>query len=274
VNKVLRTLEEMKSSEYDAYVRFYQELGAFLKEGVYQDRANREALAQLLLLESTRTEPGKFTTLEEYLKGMPADQKEILYLIGENRELIEHSPLLEAFRAKGQEVLLLTDPVDEFVVQALTEFKGKRLKAADKGEVDAAAVDEEKKKRFGPLLDFLKAKLPEVKEVRLSHRLKESAACLVADEYGVGAHMERLLERMGKAGQVPAAARRILEVNPDHPAVEAVRALLAKDAADARLENYGRLLYDQAVVAEGSRVKDPAAFMRRINELMARDAAS
>jgi molecular chaperone HtpG len=272
-NKVLRTLADMKKDENDAYVAFYRELGTFIKEGVYQDRTNRDALAALLLFESTRTEAGQLTSLEKYVASMPADQQEIYYLAGENRELIEHSPFLESFKAKGQEVLLLTEPIDELVVQALTEFQGKKLKAVDKGELDAGAVEEEKKKRYQPLLDFMKEKLSDVKEVRLSHRLKESAACLVADEWAMGAHMERLMHRMGRGAEVP-VVKRILEVNPDHPAMEAIQKLHARSATDARLERYCRLLYDQALVAEGSRVKDPAAFSQRINELLAKDASA
>jgi molecular chaperone HtpG len=271
VNKILRTLEEMKNNEYEAYVSFNKELGMFLKEGVYQDRANREQLAQLLLLESTRTEPGKFTTLDQYLIAMPAEQKEIYYLIGENRELIEHSPFLESFKERGQEVLLLTEPIDEFMVQSLTEFKGKKLKAADKGQLDGSAIDDEKKKRFQPLLDFMKEKISDIQEVRLSNRLKESAACLVADEWAMGAHMERLMQRLGRAAEMP-ISKRALELNPDHPAVNAVQQLLAKDASDPRVEKYCRLLYEQAVIAEGSRIKDPAAFSQRINELLVKDA--
>src|SRR5262249_29342076 len=145
VNKILNTLEEMKNKEYDAYVAFYKELGVLLKEGVSQDWANREKLADLLLLESTKTEPGKFTTLAQYVERMPADQKEIYYLIGDNRELIEHSPYVEAFTARGQEVLLLTDAIDEFAVQGLREYKGKALKAVDKGKLDLPDVAEEKK---------------------------------------------------------------------------------------------------------------------------------
>src|SRR5262249_53930148 len=120
--------------------------------------------------------------------------------------------------------------------------------------------------------DFMKGKLGEVKDVRLSNRLKESAACLVADEWAMGAHMERFLQRIGKGQEVP-ASKRILEVNPDHPAVEAVQKLHDKGAADARLENYCRLLYDEAVLTEGSRLKAPVAFARRINELLAKDAS-
>ena len=272
-NKVLSTLDEMKRKEYDAYVTFYKELGVFLKEGVSQDWSNRERLADLLLFESTKTEAGTFTDLGQYLERMPADQKEIYYLIGEGRELIEQSPYLEGFKAKGQEVLLLTDPIDEFVAGALTEYKGKRLKAADKGEQDQAAIDLDKKKQFQPLLDYMKERLGEVKEVRLSNRLKASAACLVADEGAVGAHLERLMQRMGKANELP-PSKRILEVNADHPAVQAMQQRFVKDAQDARLEIYCRLLYDEAVIAEGSKVKDPLAFAQRINELLIKDAAS
>jgi molecular chaperone HtpG len=271
-NKLLNTLEEMRAKEYDAYVNFFRELGPFLKEGVGQDFANREKLAHLLLVESTTTEAGKFTTLGQYVERMPVGQKEIFYLVGEGREVLQNSPYLEAFAAKGWEVLLFTDPtMDEYALHALPEFKGKKLRAADRGELDVAAVDEAKKKEYQPLLDFLKEKLPEVKEARLTGRLKDSAACLVAEEGAVGPHLERLLRRLDPDRPAP-PAQRTLEINPDHPAVQAVRQLFEKDKRDPRLEAYCRLLYDQAVVAEGSKVPDPAAFARRVNELLARDA--
>jgi molecular chaperone HtpG len=272
-NKLLKSLEEMKNEEYEAYVKFYEELGVVLKEGVAQDRENREKIADVLLFQSTKTPAGQFTTLGKYVLAMPADQKEIYYLIGESRELIENSPYLESFKAKGWEVLLLTDPIDEFVVHGLPEYKSKHLKAVDKGGFDQASVDDLSKQAFQPLLDYLKGKLPEVKEVRLSHRLKESAACLVADEGEMGAHMERLLRRMGRGQELP-ETKRVLELNAQHPAVAAVRQLFAMDPADPRLEMYGRLLYDQAVIAEGSKLKDPQGFAQRINELLAKDASA
>ena len=275
VGRVLKTLEEMKSEAYEKdYLPFYQEFGGYLKEGVGQDFANRERLADLLLFESTKTDARddskRFTTLAQYVASMPADRKEIYYLVGESRGLIEHSPYLEAFRARGDEVLLLTDPVDEYLVSALHEYKGKRLKAVDRADAPAAEVDKEKLEQFKPLLETLKAKLAdEVKDVRLSGRLKDSAAVLVADEGAVGAHLERLLQRMGRGEELP-PTKRTLELNPDHPAVQALRALREKDADDPRVEAYGRLLYQQAVVAEGSRIKDPASFARRVNELIAK----
>jgi molecular chaperone HtpG len=273
ITKVLRTLEEMKKDEFDAYLKFYKELGVFLKEGVYQDWTRREQLADLLLFESTRSQPGQVNTLEKYVAAMPEGQKEIFYLFGETREAVEHSPLLESFQAKGQEVLFLTDAIDEFVAQALTEYKGKKLQAIDKGELAGEQVEEDKKKRFQPLLDFLKEKLPELKDVRLSRRLRDSAAVLVTEEGAMGPHMERLLQRFGRADEIP-PSKKILEVNPDHPAVDAVEKLFAKDSKDPRLERYALILYEQAVVAEGSRVKDPVAFARRINELLVKDASS
>src|SRR5262249_53480055 len=144
-NKILNTLEEMLRKEYDQYVGVYRELGSILKEGVNQDWGNREKIANLLLFESTKTEAGKFTTLAQFVERMPADQKEIWYLAGESRELIENSPAIEGLKASGQEVLLLTDPIDDFVIQALHQYKDKTLKAADKGQTGEAEVDATKK---------------------------------------------------------------------------------------------------------------------------------
>jgi molecular chaperone HtpG len=169
-------------------------------------------------------------------------------------------------------VLLLNDPIDEFAIPQLGEYKGKRLVAADRGEAaDAGEVPAGTKEKFAPLIAYLKEKLPEVSDVRLTNRLTESASCLVADAHGMSAHMARLMERMGRdAG----GAKRTLELNPNHPAVEAVRALFEKGGADARLGAYARLLFEQAVIAEGSKVADPVAFAKRVNDLIARDAQS
>jgi molecular chaperone HtpG len=272
-NKVLKSLEEMKNEEFDKYASFFKELGIYLKEGIYQDPSHRDLLADLLLVESTATEPGKYTTLPQYVEKMKPDQKEIYYLIGENRELLLQSPYLESVRAQDLEVLLFTEPVDELVTQSLGEYKGKKLKAIDKGALAADAIPEEKKTRLQPLLDVVKQNLPEIKEARLSTRLKESAVCLVADENAPGAHMERVMQRLGRAGDI-AGSSRILEINPDHPVIGALAARREKDAGDPRLASYIRILYDQAVLAEGSRLKDPADFAKRVNELLVRDAGS
>jgi molecular chaperone HtpG len=272
VNRVLKTLEDLKANEYETYLKFYGAFGPNLKEGVAQDWSNRDRLSDLLLFESTKTEPGRFTSLADYVSRMTADQKEIYLLTGESRSMIENSPYVEAFKARGQEVLLLTDPVDEYLVGSLHTYKDKPLRAVDRGETEAdkeqAEKNKERQSQFGKLLEALKQKIGEVKDVRLSTRLRESAACLVADEGAMGANLERLLHRMGRAEDVP-ASKRILELNPDDPAVQKLRELADRDADDPRIETYGRLLYDQAVIAEGSRIQDPAAFAKRVNALIA-----
>ena len=270
VKNVLESLAGTKNIEPDKYLDFYKSFGTVLKEGLTRDWSNREKIADLLLFESANTEAGKFTTFAEYAEKMPTDQTEIAYLIGESAEQLRHSPYLEAFRAKGQDVLLLTDPIDEFAIPQLGEYKGKKLVAADRGE--AAGVGEVPagdKERFAALLTALKEKVPDVADVRLTNRLTESAACLVAEAHGVSAHMERLMERMGRDSGTP---KRVLELNPKHPTLEALRALHEKDAADPRLDGYARLLYEQAVIAEGSKVTDPVAFAKRVNDLIVRDA--
>jgi molecular chaperone HtpG len=265
---VLSALAAMKNVEYDKYVTFFKEFGPLLKEGVGRVWSNREKLADLLLFESMKTPAGQFITLAQYVQTMAEEQKEIYYLIGDSRELIEHSPYLEAFRKRGQDVLLLTDPIDEFMVPSLHEYKGKSLKAVDQGEPpDAAEKKDEEAGQFKDLLAALKEKLPEVADVRLSKRLTESAACLVADAGATSAHFERIMQRMGRAADVE-GSKRVLELNPDHLAVQTLQKLHAANPADPRVETYGRLFYDQAVLAEGSRIKDPAAFAKRINDLI------
>jgi molecular chaperone HtpG len=275
VRSVLKALEEMKAEEYDRYVGFYREMGEILKEGLGRDFDNRQRLADLLLLESMNTPAGQYTTLARYVEAMPSGQEAIWYLIGEDRAMLEHSPYLEAFRGRGQDVLLLSDPVDEFTFPALAEYKGKKLKAADRdqleGDKEQGKKREEAQGRFAKLLEFVKGKVPEVGDVRLSGRLKESAACLVADAGALTAHMERLMQRLGR--DEAGLSKRVLELNAEHPAVQAMQRLHEKTPDDPRLEAYARLLYDEAVLAEGSRVKDPAALAQRINELLVKDAA-
>jgi len=266
-NKVLSTLDEMKRKELDNYLKFYTEMGVFLKEGVTQDWSNRERLADLLLFESTKTDKGKYTSLAEYIERMPGDQQEILYLTGDSRDLMEQSPYLEGPAARGQEVLFLAEPIDEFLADSLRDYKGKKLQAVDRITNDAGIVDEEKQKRFQSLLDYMRDRLPEIKEARISRRLKESAVCLVSEAGAMSAHMERLLQRMSP-DKPPPTGKRILEINADHALLQKLQAIHALNASDPRLESYCRLLYDQAVIAEGSKVKDPLAFARRMNEVL------
>jgi molecular chaperone HtpG len=270
VKNVLDALAGMKNIEYDKYLAFYKGFGSVLKEGLSRDFANREKIADLLLFESANTEAGKLTTLAEYVSKMPEGQTDIYYLIGEEAGLLRKSPYLEAFQARGRDVLLLTDPVDEFAIPSLHSYKGKSLKAADRGDTATGDnVSAEMKDKFASVLSCIKEKVPEVANVRLTTRLTESASVLVADGVAVSAHLERLMERMGhEAG----TQRRVLELNPNNSAVNAVRELHTKNASDPRIELYARLLFEQAVIAEGSSVADPVAFARRVNELIARDA--
>jgi molecular chaperone HtpG len=273
VKNIFQALEELRAADYEAYVGFYTELGNILKEGLGRDWANREAIANLLLFESLKTEKGKYITLAQYLEAMPSDQTDIYYLTGEDRAALEHAPTLEAFRHKGWDVLLLSDPIDDFVFPMLPDYKGKALKPADRNAPELAPEDQKKAEEatetFKPLLSLLKEKLTELKDIRLSKRLKESASCLVADEGAMGAHMEQLLQKLGKAEGAPAP--RILELNPEHPAVQSLMKLHGANPADPRVETHGRLLYDQAVLAEGSRLANPSDFIRRINELLVKD---
>jgi molecular chaperone HtpG len=267
VKRILSAFEELKTKEYEKYLKFYQAFGGTLKEGVARDYANREKLAGLLLFQSTRTEDGKYLTLDDYISQMPDEQKEIYYLCGERIGALRQSPYLEVFKEKGQDVLLLDEPVDPFFAESIGAYKGKDFKAVDQGDLaDAPAVDEEHVKAYAGLLQHLSEGIEEVKEVRLSTRLRESASCLVADAGQMSAQMERLMKQMGGA---TAEQPRILEINPEHAAVRAVRGLYEKDPGSADVLVLGRLLLDQAVIAEGSKIKDPSGFAQRINVLIA-----
>ena len=271
--RLLSALATMKKERPEDYLKFFREFGPMLKEGLGGDPSHREKLAELLLFESSRTEPGKMVSLAEYLERGPEGQEAIWYLLGESRRELEHSPYLEVFRQQDREVLLLTDPIDGWAVEALSEYRGKPLKAVDKGELKELGLErkegEDREQEFQPLLNYLKQRLPGIKAARLSARLTESAACLVVEEDQPGPYLERIIKRMGS--QAEAGGERTLELNPDHPVVGGMRRLHATDPADPRLEEYALLLYEQALLAEGSRVEDPAAFARRINRLLARE---
>jgi molecular chaperone HtpG len=272
VKNVLKTLAEMKDESYDDYVNWFNQMGEILKEGLAQDFENRETIADLILFESINTERGKFTTLSDYVEAMPEGQNDIYYLTGEHRAHIENAPYLEVFKDKGWDVLLLTDPVDEFILQTFNEYKEHPLKAADKGELesDIEVDDSELKQEFLPLFESLRQTLDAVTEVRLSKRLKNSPSCLVGEEGAMGAHMERIMQQLGKADEIP-TPERILELNPEHAVVKALKNIHASNPNDPKVENYGKLLYEQAVIAEGSPLENPSEFVQRINELLLKD---
>ena len=267
VRNVLSGLEGLKNVEFEKYKTFYAGLGSVLKEGLQSDWENKEKIADLLLFETANGEPGALSTLAEYVEKMPEGQEAIYTLSGESAARLRHSPYLESFKSRGYDVLLLTDPIDEFVMPNLREYKAKKLQSADRGEGPSAGpeVGADVKADYVSVLDAVKAMLPEVTGVRLTNRLTESAACLVA-EGGMSPYMERILKR---GGQDAGSAPRVLELNPENAAVQALKRMYAVNADDPRLADAARLLYEQAVVAEGSRVADPAGFARRINALIA-----
>ncbi len=273
VKSVLKNLEEMKNTAYDEYVGFFAEFGAFLKEGLSHDYMNREALSKLMLFESMKTEEKKYISLSQYVEAMPEDQKEIFYLTGENRDLVAHTPYLEVFKSKGWDVLFMTDPIDEFILPSLQEFDGKKLVAADKSDVSLPSEKETKEaqKEYALLFTALKQSLDQIKEVRVSTRLKESASCLVSDKDAMSANMERIMQKLGQGGEAR-KTERILELNTEHPAVIALKKIFDANSADERIGTYAQLLYGQAVIAEGSKVKDPVAFANLINQLLVRNA--
>ncbi|MFA5514660.1 MAG: molecular chaperone HtpG [Desulfuromonadales bacterium] len=265
--KVLDTLAEMKKEDAAAYGVFYEQFGRILKEGIHHDFERRETIADLLLFESTKTEAGKKTTLAEYVERMPADQKEIYYITGSDRASAEASPYLEVFKEKGIEVLIMTDDFDDIIISGLGAYKEKEFQSAIKGDLDLGGDKEEKKKAFGDLLELMKEELDGlVAEVRISGRLKDSAVCLVAGEHDLDPKMVKMFQAMGQ--EVP-KGQRILEVNPDHDLIARMQKLFAADKSSGQLKEYTGLLYDQALLLEGDKPRDPVAFARALSKLMA-----
>lgn len=277
VKKVLGNLKEMLEKDREKYLKFWQAFGPVLKEGIHYDFENQEALKELLLFASTKGD--ELTTLKEYCSRMPEDQKEIYYITGNSREMLANSPHLEALKNKGYEVLLMTDPVDEWVLQGLTTYDEKPLKSVAKGEVSPLSEEEKKEaeeklkadeEQYASLLTFLKNTLREkVKDVKLSSRLTDSAVCLVAGEHDMSASMERLLRA---AGQEVPETKRILEVNPQHELVKIMFDLYKENPSDPRLVEYTELLLDQALLTEGSPIADPVKFSKLVAKLMVKAA--
>ena len=265
-NLIKKILEMLKNFDDEKYATFWDEFGPMLKIGVHSDFDNKTKLAELLRYKTT-TSGDKWVSLADYVSRMKEDQKEIYYITGENLALLANSPLLENLKEKGFEILLMTDPVDEWVVQSLTEYDGKKLVSAEKGELDIDPVDESKKKDYNALFSFIKSKLDEkVKEVRPSTRLKDSLACLSGDTYDLSGYMEKILKA---SGQKMPENKRVLEVNMNHPVIEKIKSIYEADQKNPDLENYSRLLYDMAVIGEGGKVDDPTRLSKTVGELMA-----
>jgi molecular chaperone HtpG len=267
VKKILATLKDLKAADADKYGTFWTEFGRVLKEGLLEDLDNREQLLDLMLVPSTAAES---TSLREYVERMKDGQKDIYYMTGESRAMVEHSPHLEAFLAKGYEVLVLTDPVDEVWVEQVTEFDGKPLQSVAKGKVDLDGSEppEEQAADFAALLSWLGETLgDDVKEVRLSTRLTTSATCIVGDEHDITPTLEKMYRAMGQ--ELP-RTKRILELNPGHPLVTGLRAAHEANADDPALAEAAELLYGMAVLAEGGELADPPRFARLLADRLAR----
>ncbi|MFD2762848.1 molecular chaperone HtpG [Micromonospora eburnea] len=269
VKKVLATLKEMSA---ESYRTFWAEFGAAVKEGLLEDPDNTEALLDLVRAASTH-DPAELTTLRDYVERMKDGQTEIYYATGENRATIENSPHLEAFRAKGYEVLILTDPVDEVWVERVGQYDGKTLRSVAKGQVDLETDEEKEKaeterKEYADLLTWMSGALADsVKEVRLSSRLTTSPACVVGDAHDMTPTLEKMYRAMGQ--EVP-QVKRILELNPTHPLVTGLRKAHEQGGDQSALGETAELLYGMALLAEGGELADPSRFTRILADRLAR----
>ena len=264
VKKLFALLGKMDAEKYDP---FYDEFGAVLKEGIYTDPASKDKIVPLVRYKTTKSE-NKWVSLDEYVKNMKADQKEIFFITGDKLASLLNSPHLEKLKDKDFEVLLMTDPVDEWVMQSLTEYDGKPLKSAEKGDLEIDTVDDSKKEDFNALFSFIKGQLEkDVKEVKPSSRLKDSVSCLSGDAGDMSAYMEKLLKASGQ--QAP-ETKRVLELNMDHPVVEKIKQIFENDRDNSELKDYSQLLFDMAVVGEGGKLDNPTHFSKMVGALMAK----
>jgi molecular chaperone HtpG len=276
VKKVLSTVKDMMAGNADRYQTFWKEFGRAVKEGLINDVENRDSILEIASFESTH-DPEQPTTLRQYMERTKDGQQHIYYMTGESRASIESSPHMEAFHAKGFEVLLLTDPVDEVWVEPVGEFDGKRFQSIAKGQVDLDTEEEKKaaeaerdqqQKDFAALLAWMTTTLQaDVKEVRLSSRLTSSAACLVGDAYDVSPTLEKMYRAMGQ--DMP-HTKRILELNPTHPLVSGLQKAHEERRDDAGLAETAELLYGMALLAEGGELSDPSRFIRLLADRLAR----
>jgi molecular chaperone HtpG len=267
--KVLGLLDDLAENKKEDYAKFWGEFGRALKEGVGEDFSNKDKLAKLLRFASTQADtPEEIVALADYVSRMKEGQDKIYYVTAETFNAAKNSPHLEIFRKKGIEVILLSDRVDEWVVSHVTEFDGKQLVSVAKGGLDLGSLEDEAEKKeqetaageFKELTDKIAKSLGErVKEVRVTHRLTDSPACLVADEHDVSGNLARILKA---AGQKAPDMKPIMEINPKHPVV------LRMKYEDGKFDDWSSVLFDQALLAEGGHLDDPATFVKRVNELM------
>jgi len=283
VKATLDLLDRLVEEKPEDYAKFWKTFGVMIKEGVATDFEHKERLAKLVRYPSSRQAEGEskddaLTSLHDYVARMPAGQEAIYYVLGESRAVVESSPHLEELRRRGYEVLYMTDPVDEWAAESLHAFEDKPLVSAMRAELKLDETDDQKKARearaaeLGPLLAKMKEALGDkVVDVRLSDRLTDSPACLVLQGAGPHGYVDRFLRDRGH--EVP-KAKRVLEINPAHPVIEHLRAVVTKaDAAD-KVNDWVSLLYNQALLTEGSAIEDPNRFARLVTSLLADVAAA
>jgi molecular chaperone HtpG len=281
VSKILGKLTEMAEGDPAAYKDFWKSFGAVLKEGLYNDYENREKLLELARFQSSMGESGEdIISLKQYVGRMREDQKDIYYITAENRAVAEKSPHLEIFKSKSIEVLYLVDPVDEWIagMGGISEYGGKQLKSVTKGDLDLGDLgkeEAEKRKAAQEELAGLSGRIKEilaesVEEVRVTGRLKDSPACLVAGAQSVGAHLEKMMKAMGQ--EVP-VSKRVLEINAEHPIIKNINTRYGEAPDDPELADWVRLLYDGALIAEGRPADDPAAYLKRVNAMLEKASA-
>ncbi len=271
VKKVLGLLEDMAENKPEDYAKFYKEFGRVLKEGPGEDFANKDKIAGLLRFASTKADSDvQDVSLKDYISRMQPEQDVIYYITADSFAAAQHSPHLEIFRKKGIEVLLMSDRVDEWLLGSLTEFEGKKLQSIAKGDLDLGKLESETEKEIQKkieeeaktLVEKIKQTLGEqVKDVRVTHRLTDSPACLVSDENDLSGNLARILK---SAGQKAPEAKPILEINPTHKLVKRIEA----ENADDVFANLAYVLFDQALLAEGGTLEDPASFVKRMNSLI------
>jgi molecular chaperone HtpG len=267
--KVLDLLASLAESDKDKYRTFWKEFGRVLKEGIGEDAANQQKVAALLRFASTDDDAADETvSLGDYVARMKEGQDRIYYVTAETFNAAKHSPHLEVFRKKGIEVLLMSERIDEWVVGNLHEFDGKELVSVAKGGLDLGKLEDEAEKKeaeveageLAPFVERVKKSLGErVKDVRITRRLTESPACLVADEHELSGNLARMLKA---AGQPAPTTKPILEINPKHPVVERLT------HEERHFDDWASVLFDQALLAEGGQLDDPATFVKRVNQLM------
>jgi molecular chaperone HtpG len=274
--RVLGMLEEMANADEqegkDKYATFWKEFGQVLKEGIGEDATNKDRIAKLLRFASTQNDSAEQTvSLADYVSRMKEGQEKIYYVTADSFTAAKNSPHLEIFRKKGVEVLLLADRVDEWMLSFLTEFEGKELVSVAKGGLDLGKLEDEAEKKeheetetqYKDLVEKMKGALADkAKDVRVTFRLTDSPACLVADEHELSANLLRMLKA---AGQDAPESKPILEINPNHPLVTRLK---YEDEASPRFGDWAHILFDQAMLAEGGSLTDPAAFVKRLNEML------